>query len=61
MSKQITAPSSVGKRGPDNPDKSLGAAVRAMGKPKPKASKEVRKYAKTLAKADRDVPPKIKK
>ena len=61
MSKRIAAPSSVGKPGPDNPDKSLGAAVKAMGKPKPKVDKAVKKYAKTLAKADREVPPKLKK
>jgi hypothetical protein len=59
--KQMTAPPTAGKRGPDDPDKSYSAAVRAMGKPKPKVDKEVKKYAKSLSKADKDVPPKIKK
>jgi hypothetical protein len=59
--KQVTAPSTAGKHDSDNPDKSFSAAAKAMGKPKPKVGKEVKKYAKTLAKEDRDVPPKIKK
>ena len=47
------------KKQTDEATKSFGAAVKAMGKPKP--PKEVRKLAKSLGKADKDVPPKIKK
>jgi hypothetical protein len=49
------------KGAPDKPDKSFSAAVKAVGKPKPKVNKDMKKYAKSLSKADRDAPPMIKK
>ena len=49
------------KKQTDEATKSFGAGVKAMGKPKPKVPKGVRKLAKSLGKADKDVPPKIKK
>jgi hypothetical protein len=47
--------------GPDDATKSFSSGIEAMGKPKPKVSKEVKKFAKSLSKADEDAPPKIKK
>jgi hypothetical protein len=46
---------------PDKPNRSFSTAVKAMGNPKPKVDKVVKKYAKSVSKADRDAPPKIKK
>jgi hypothetical protein len=45
----------------DKPNKSFSTAVKAMEDPKPKVDKVVKKYAKSVSKADRDAPPKIKK